>query len=224
MTASGAPAEPGTGVVVVGGSGAVGGFVAQWLRARGFRVATVDRGPVRALPPPAVFSVGDAEADWDAALAEASSLVGTAAAVVVASGAWAAGGLADASEPARTALWQANFTVPWLVARWLATQPPGQVLVLMGAESAHAGAPGQLAYNVAKRALDGLVDSLQAEWRGSGRRAHILHLGLLDTPGNAALADRPKVPLEAVATVVELLLGPAGASLQRTHWVLTPPA
>jgi NAD(P)-dependent dehydrogenase (short-subunit alcohol dehydrogenase family) len=218
------PSASMSGVVVLGASGALGGFLAAHLRRRGHAVATVDRMPPRGLPEPAFYFPGDAgweEAALHHALDQARAAVGGVHALIVASGAWKGGTLEESRLADLQALWEANLVGVYLAARWLAAQPEGRVLMAMGAESAHQGAAGQLAYNVSKRALDGLIDTLDSEWAGSGRRAHILHLGMLDTPANRS-ATAPKVPLSAVAAMVEWLLTPEAAWARRSHWVLAP--
>ncbi|HVP01192.1 MAG TPA: SDR family NAD(P)-dependent oxidoreductase [Solirubrobacteraceae bacterium] len=80
---------------------------------------------------------------------------------------------------------------------------------------------GGAAYAIAKRAVLGLVDALDAEYRGDGIRANAILPSVIDTPANrAAMPDADHatwVAPEQIAATIAFLCSPHGAATSGAH-------
>jgi NAD(P)-dependent dehydrogenase (short-subunit alcohol dehydrogenase family) len=94
-------------------------------------------------------------------------------------------------------------------------------IVCVSARAALAPFPGGAAYAIAKRAVLGLVDALDAEYRADGVRANAILPSVIDTPANrAAMPDADHaawVAPEQIAATVAFLCSPASAATSGAH-------
>jgi NAD(P)-dependent dehydrogenase (short-subunit alcohol dehydrogenase family) len=225
---SGAPATGPRGVIVTGGTGALGRAVVLRLLARGARVVVPYREERdwRALEDkaeagPALLGVAADLADQRAAKAfvdEAASALGVLDGVALLAGGWAGGKRFDEApedEWARmlatnlgTAAHACRAALPHL-------RKQGGSVVAVGARAAEAGGAGMAAYAVAKVAVHALVRVLALENRDLGVRVNAVLPGTIDTAANRESmpgADPTKwTSPAAIAGVVAFLLSPESA-------------
>ena len=209
------------GVIVTGGTGALGRAVVRLLLAQGTRVAVPFRraDEWRTLQSEAGAALFGFEADLsDAGQAQgfverAAAELGVLEGVALVAGGWAGGTSFDAAPAAEwTQMLRGNLDSAAYVCR--AALPllrkQGGAIVAVGARSAETGGAGMAAYAVSKAALHALVRVLAQENRGRGVRVNAVLPGTIDTPANRRAmpdADRSAwTSPEAIARVVLFLL------------------
>ena len=210
------------GVLVTGGTGALGRAVVELLLEKGARVAVSYRkaSEWRALSDS--LKAGDrvvgVEAELSnadaarAAVDQAAKALGTLDAVALIAGGWAGGTPFDAA-PADEwpRMLRANLDSAANVCRHALPLLRAQkgAIVAVGSRAAETGGAGMAAYAVSKQALHALVRVLALENRGSVRINAVLP-GTIDTPANRGAmktADHAAwTSPEAIARVVLFLL------------------
>jgi NAD(P)-dependent dehydrogenase (short-subunit alcohol dehydrogenase family) len=211
------------GVIVTGGTGALGRVVVKQLLEGGARIAVPYRaaGEWRGL----LASAGDgaplfgAPADLSTPAGarsfvdEAARQLGVLDGVALVAGGWAGGALfEEAPDDSWERMLRANLDTAAHVCR--ATLPhlrkQGGSVVAVGSRAAQTGGAGMAAYAVSKVAVHALVEVLALENAGRGVRFNAVLPGTIDTPANRrAMPDadhRKWTSPEAVARVVVFLL------------------
>jgi NAD(P)-dependent dehydrogenase (short-subunit alcohol dehydrogenase family) len=219
---------PPRGVVVTGGTGALGRAVVLYLLRLGSRVAVPYRGEaawdaLRDAAGPGALLYGHA-ADIATPKTAASFLEGAARflgvvdAVAALAGAFAMGGTLEAApEEEWEGMMKANLAPAQAIARaslpYLLKQ--GGSLLFVGSRLAETGGGGASAYAVSKSAVHALAKVLAFENRTRGVRVNAILPGIIDTPDNRKSmpqADRSTwAAPEALARVVAFLLSPDSA-------------
>ena len=216
------------GVVVTGGTGALGRALVRVLVDGGARVAVPFRGEAewRALQEeigasPALFGAAADLADPSAARAfldEAASRLGTLDGLALTAGAWRGGTSFDAAPLEEwPSMLRTNLDTVANACR--AALPhlrkAGGSVVAVGSRAAEQGGAGMAAYAVSKVAVHALVRVLALENAAAGVRFNAVLPGTIDTPANRRAmpdADRSKwTSPEAIARVMAFLLSPASA-------------
>ena len=210
------------GVIVTGGTGALGRAVVGQLLERGARVAVpwrhADDG--RALEREgAAAPLFGIEANLalpegaSAFVEEAARRLGALDGLVLAAGGWAGGAPFDLSPPGEwEAMLRTNLDTVAHVCR--AALPhlrkQGGSVVAVGSRAAETGGAGMAAYAVSKVAVHALVRVLALENAAHGVRFNAVLPGTIDTPANRRAmpdADRSKwTSPEAVARVIRYFL------------------
>ncbi len=216
------------GVIVTGGTGALGRTLVLHLLALGSRVAVPyrDAGRWRALEQEAdagprlvgfeaaLGSADDARSFLDVALPALGTLDGLA----LVAGGWAGGAPFDEApadewprmlgQNLETVAHVCRAALPQLRAK-------GGSIVAVGSRAAEAGGAGMAAYAVSKLAVHALVRVLALENRDRGVRVNAVLPGTIDTPANRRAmpeADRSSwTPPEAIARTIAFLLSPDSA-------------
>jgi NAD(P)-dependent dehydrogenase (short-subunit alcohol dehydrogenase family) len=215
------------GVIVTGGTGALGRTLVRHLLGRGARVAVPYRGKDEWKALQAEAGAGALFGDT-AELADpagARAFVDSAAAhlgvldgIALVAGGWAGGRRFDeAPEDEWPRMLGTNLETVVHVCR--AALPhlrkQGGSVVAVGARAAEAGGAGMAAYAVSKVAVHALVRVLAAENRDLGVRFNAVLPGTIDTPANRRAmpdADPSKwTSPEAIARVMVFLLSPESA-------------
>jgi NAD(P)-dependent dehydrogenase (short-subunit alcohol dehydrogenase family) len=216
------------GVIVAGGTGALGQAVVRLLLERGSRVAVPWRRAEewraleKALGAPA--SLFGAEADLaDPAAARgfvdaAASWLGELDGLALAAGAWAGGSrFEEAPEDEWDRMLRANLVTVRNVCRAaLPRLPAGRgSIVAVGARAAETDGASMAAYAVSKAALHAIVRVLALENRGRGVRVNAVLPGTIDTPANRRAMPRADASAwtspAAVAGVIVFLLSSESA-------------
>ena len=216
------------GVIVTGGTGALGHAVVLRLLARGARVAVPyrDEKEWRALQErsgagPELFGAAAELADARGARAfvdAAAAAMGVLDGVALAAGGWAGGKRFDeAPEDEWPGMLGTNLGTVANVCR--AALPhlrrQGGSIVAVGARAATTGGAGMAAYAVSKVAVHALVRVLALENRDAGVRVNAVLPGTIDTPANRRAmpdADPAKwTAPAAIAGVVVFLLSQESA-------------
>ncbi|HSD28330.1 MAG TPA: SDR family NAD(P)-dependent oxidoreductase [Vicinamibacteria bacterium] len=226
--AGGAATGP-RGVIVTGGTGALGRAVVLRLLARGARVAVPYRGGKDWLALQEEAGAGSALYGAAADLAdarrakafvdEAAKAMGVLDGVALVAGGWAGGRRFDESpEDEWPGMLVTNLGTVAHVCR--AALPhlrkQGGSVVAVGSRAAETGGAGMAAYAVSKVAVHALVRVLALENRELGVRVNAVLPGTIDTPANRRAmpdADRSKwTSPVAIAGMVVFLLSPESAS------------
>ncbi|HET9483747.1 MAG TPA: SDR family NAD(P)-dependent oxidoreductase [Xanthomonadales bacterium] len=213
-------------VVVSGGLGNLGAAVASAARARGARVAVVDRvaAPEEFEVDDNLLVLGDVDlASYEAAQSALARVVqhfGTIDALVNVAGTfrW------ETLEGGDVATWDLlyNVNVRTAVAASKAVVPHLKAkgagrIVNIGAASAAKGAAGMGPYAASKSAVARLTESLADELKDNGITVNAVLPSIIDTPQNRAdmpNADHARwVAPEALAEVILFLLSPAAAAV-----------
>ncbi len=216
------------GVIVTGGTGALGRAVVQRLLERGVRVAVPyrDEKDWRALKDRSgagteLFGAAAELADARGAKAfvdEAAAAMGVLDGVALVAGGWAGGKRFDeAPEDEWPGMLSTNLGTVAHVCR--AALPhlrkQGGSIVAVGSRAAETGGAGMSAYVVSKVAVHALVRVLALENRDLGVRVNAVLPGTIDTPANRRAmpdADPSKwTSPAAIAGVVVFLLSPESA-------------
>ena len=215
------------GVIVTGGTGALGRAVVGQLLERGARVAVpwrhADDG--RALEREAtavpVFGIEANLALPEGAVAfvdEAARRLGVLDGVVLAAGGWAGGAPFDQSAPGEwESMLRTNLDTVAHVCRAALPhlQRQGGSVVAVGSRAAETGGAGMAAYAVSKVAVHALVRVLAIENAAHGVRFNAVLPGTIDTAANRRAmpdADRSKwTSPDAVARVIAFLLSSESA-------------
>jgi NAD(P)-dependent dehydrogenase (short-subunit alcohol dehydrogenase family) len=216
-----------SGVIVTGGTGALGRALVRLLLARGARVAVPWRHAKewRSLQEeaggPALLGIEASLADAAGAaafVAEAARRMGVLDAVALVAGGWAGGAsFEDAPADEWDRMLRTNLDTVAHVCR--AALPHlrahGGTVVAVGSRAAETGGSGMAAYAVSKLAVHALVRVLAIESAGNGVRFNAVLPGTIDTPANRRTmpnADRSKwTSPEAIAGVMAFLLSPESA-------------
>jgi len=216
------------GVIVTGGTGALGRAVVALLLERGARVAVPYRRAAAwrelvagAPKDAALFGAQTDVADAGSAghfVERAASWLGVLDGLALAAGAWEGGTrFEDSSEGEWERMMHANFASARAVAR--AALPhllrQGGSVVTVGSRAAETAGASMAAYAVAKAALHALTRVLALENRDRGVRVNGVLPGTIDTPANRqAMPDADRsgwTSPEAIARVVVFLLSPESA-------------
>ena len=216
------------GVMVAGGTGALGRAVVATLLGRGVRVAVPYRSrdewdALRAAhgkDAPLLGATSDL-ADPEATRAfveQAASFLGVLDGVAIAVGTWSGGKTLEAA-PAEEwdRMMRTNLATVYAVCR--ATLPhllkQGGSVVTVGSKAAEMGGAGAAAYAVSKAAVHALTRVLALENRDRGVRFNCVMPLTIDTPANRRAmpaADPSKwTSPAAIAEVIAFLLSPASA-------------
>lgn len=208
------------GVIVTGGTGALGRAVVRRLVDGGARVAVPLRRASEGRPAPAPSeAVVGIEADLSGPEAaasfvdEAARRLGVLDGLVLAAGGWAGGALFDSSPPGEwEAMLRTNLDTAAHVCRAALPHLRRErgAIVAVGSRAAETGGAGMAAYAVSKVAVHALVRVLALENAAHGVRVNAVLPGTIDTEANRRAmpdADRSKwTSPEAVAGVVAFLL------------------
>ncbi len=216
------------GVIVTGGTGALGRALVERLLAGGARVAVPYRDETdwRALQEeagagPSLFGAAAELADAAGArrfVDEAAAAMGVLDGVALVAGGWAGGQRFDeAPEDEWPGMLQTNLGTVANVCR--AALPrlrkQGGSIVAVGSRAAETGGAGMAAYAVSKVAVHALVRVLALENRELGVRVNAVLPGTIDTPANRRAmpgVDPSKwTSPAAIAAVVAFLLSPESA-------------
>jgi NAD(P)-dependent dehydrogenase (short-subunit alcohol dehydrogenase family) len=216
------------GVIVTGGTGALGRALVRQLLEGGARVAVPYRSEdewraLRAEAGAGAALHGTAADLADAARARAfvdaaAAQLGVLDGLALVAGGWAGGTRFDeAPDDEWPRLRATNLDTAAHVCR--AALPhlrkQGGSVVAVGSRAAESGGAGMAAYAVSKVAVHALVRVLAAENRDLGVRFNAVLPGTIDTPANRRAmpdADRSKwTSPEAIARVMAFLLSPASA-------------
>jgi NAD(P)-dependent dehydrogenase (short-subunit alcohol dehydrogenase family) len=216
------------GVLVAGGTGALGGAVVRELVAGGYAVTATwivepEREQVEADLGDEVTLVRADLTDADKAAA-AVGAVDDLEAVVDLIGGFRSGPKVHESDPGDLdRMLRLNVTPAYLLAR--AAMPRlvergGGAFVAVSARAALRPFAGAAAYVTAKAAVLALVKALDAEYRGDGVRCNAILPSVIDTPANRAAtpgADFSKwVSPEEIAKVVRFLVSDESAPTSGT--------
>jgi NAD(P)-dependent dehydrogenase (short-subunit alcohol dehydrogenase family) len=213
------------GVIVTGGTGALGRALVLHLLSLGARVAVPYRDVAawRALQQTSragAMLVGH-EADLGTAdgarvfVDLAASALGTLDGLALVAGGWAGGAPFEQTPPddwtrmleqnLATVAHVSRAALPYLLAN-------GGSVVAVGSRAAETGGAGMAAYAVSKLAVHALVRVLALENRDRGVRVNAVLPGTIDTPANRRAmpdADRSSwTPPEAIARTIAFLLSP----------------
>jgi NAD(P)-dependent dehydrogenase (short-subunit alcohol dehydrogenase family) len=218
-----------SGVIVTGGTGALGRTVVRLLLERGARVAVPWRRAEewRALEselgsPASLFGAPADLADPAAArgfVDAAASRLGELDGLALAAGTWAGGTrFEEAPEDEWDRMMRTNLMTVRNVCRAalprLAARSSGSV-VAVGARAAEVDGASMAAYAVSKAALHALVRVLALENRGRGVRVNAVLPGTIDTPANRRAMPKADPSAwtspAAIAEVVVFLLSPDSA-------------
>jgi len=216
------------GVIVAGGTGALGRAVVATLLGRGVRVAVPYRSredwdALRAVHGKdallfgAMADLADPETTR-AFVEQGASFLGVLDGVAVAAGTWSGGKTLEAA-PAEEwdRMMRTNLATVYAVCR--AALPhllkQGGSVVTVGSKMAEAGGAGAAAYAVSKAAVHALTRVLALENRDRGVRFNCVMPLTIDTPANRRAmpaADPSKwTSPAAIAEVIAFLLSPASA-------------
>ena len=216
------------GVIVTGGTGALGRAVVADLVARGHRVAVPYRDAhgweaLRAAIGEGVFGLpadmGDLEAARAFAKSAAEKLGGIDGLAALAGGYLGSTTLEASPEAEWDQMMRSNLTSAYAACR--ASLPyllvGGGSVVTVASRTAELGGAGAAAYSVSKMAVVALTRALAHENRGRGVRFNAISPGTIDTEANRLAmpkADRSSwTPPERIARVVAWLLGPDSPGL-----------
>jgi NAD(P)-dependent dehydrogenase (short-subunit alcohol dehydrogenase family) len=218
------------GVIVTGGTGALGQALVRLLLERGAGVAVPYRGEGewQALQ----GSVGSGAALYGSAadiadgrrakafVEDAASVLGVLDGVACIAGGWAGGTTAEAApDDEWERMLHANLATVQAICR--ASLPhllkQGGSVVTVGSRAAEEGGGGMAAYAVSKVAVHALTRALALENRDRGVRFNCVLPGTIDTPANRRAmpgADRSRwTSPDAIARVMAFLLSSESASI-----------
>lgn len=219
-------------ILVVGGTGALGGAVVRALQAGGFSVHFTGRrrDAVRQLEAAVAGSVGSAVDATDAVamrslVASIDADSGLAGYVHLA-GAWAGGRWIDAIDEA-SGEWDSMFRSNWESLRvggtiaFAALRKNGAgSIVTIGSLAGLDGTAMAAAYGVSKAAVIGFTRCLAEEGKSHGVRANCIVPGIIDTPANRqampAARHEDWVSPQSIAATVVYLCSPASAGVNGT--------
>jgi NAD(P)-dependent dehydrogenase (short-subunit alcohol dehydrogenase family) len=216
------------GVVVTGGTGALGRSVVLHLLRAGARVAVPYRGDrawdaLRDAAGPGALLYGQAAdmaspAAATAFVEGAVRFLGVVDGVAALVGGFSMGGTVEAAPPDEwEAMLRANLAPAYAIAR--ATLPhllkQGGSLVFVGSRMAETDGEGASAYAVSKSAVHALARVLALENKARGVRVNAVLPGIIDTPDNRKAmpnADRSRwASPDSLARVIAFLLSPDSA-------------
>jgi NAD(P)-dependent dehydrogenase (short-subunit alcohol dehydrogenase family) len=203
------------GVLVAGGTGALGAAVVRELVGAGYAVVATwivpeERERLDALP----VELAQADLLDPAGAARAVAAVDDLEAVVDLVGGFASGPRVHETDPGEFArLITLNLTPAFMLARAampLMMERGGGAFVAVSARPALRPFPGAAGYITAKAAVLAFIQALDAEYRADGIRCNAILPSVIDTPANREAqpdADWSKwVPPEEIAKVVRFLV------------------
>jgi NAD(P)-dependent dehydrogenase (short-subunit alcohol dehydrogenase family) len=212
------------GVLVAGGTGALGGAVTRVLLEIGYEVTATwvvdaERERIQGDLGDRVALVKADLTNADGA-AEAVGSVGDLEAVVDLVGGFKAGAKVHEADPSDLdKMLTLNVKTLYLLARAampVLAERGGGAFVAVSARAAIRPFPGAAAYIASKAAVLALVKALDAEYKGSGVRVNAVLPSMIDTPANRAAtpdADFSKwVPPEQIAKVIAHLISDDAAA------------
>jgi len=137
--------------------------------------------------------------------------------IVHLAGGYAPGSLAETSDETWSHMLSLNLTAAFVAIREtlavMDRESAGRIVVI-SSDAARTKAKGNVAYTVAKSALNTLVELVAQELRGTPITANALMPTALDTPAMRKEMPREKlVPLERVAATIAFLLSEAGTNV-----------
>lgn len=212
----------GLGVIVAGGSGALGRSVVQELASRGWNVAVVDLAPA-ALEGAAQVSIGGVDLADEAAVTrayqDAAERLGGLAGLVNVAGGFIWEPLENGSMGSWDRMYRMNLRTAAVSAR--AALPHllrnGGAIVNVGAAAANQAMMGMAPYASSKAGVRALTESLADEFKARGIRVNAVLPTIIDTPANRR--DMPDadpsawVRPEAAARVIAFLLSQESACM-----------
>ena len=221
---------PARGVIVAGGTGALGRAAVKTLLDQGARVAVPYRSreeweALRAAhgkDAPLLGVVADLS-DPTAAGAfvdQAVAFLGRLDGVAIAAGTWSGGKTLEAAPPDEwDRMMRTNLATVYAVCR--AALPhlleQGGSVVTVGSKAAETGGAGAAAYAVSKSAVHALTRVLALENRDRGVRFNCVMPLVIDTPANRRAMPQADpsgwTKPEAIAEVIAFLLSPASAAV-----------
>ncbi|MDF1605284.1 SDR family oxidoreductase [Nocardioides sp. YIM 152315] len=207
--------------LVTGGAGDIGRSVVERLVARGAEVTVLDR----AAPADLRVDLADAravEAIADVVRTDAFDILVQCAAVV------RLGRLVESGPDDWDLMYAVNQRAPMVLTQ---AALPGMVergwgrVVLIGSDSARAGAGGESAYAATKAALLGFARSAAREVARAGVTVNVVCPGPIDTAmTRAAMADRPQTLERLVRAIPVGRLGAADEVAAAVDWLVAPSA
>ena len=132
-------------------------------------------------------------------------------------GGYAPGSLAETTDELWSHMLSLNLTAAFVAIREtlavMDRDAAGRIVVI-SSDAARTKAAGNVAYTVAKSALNALVEQVAQEVRGTGITANALMPSALDTPAmRGSMPAEKLVPLPRVASTIEFLLSEAAANI-----------
>jgi NAD(P)-dependent dehydrogenase (short-subunit alcohol dehydrogenase family) len=211
-------------LIVTGATGGLGSVVVRQLGAAYDCVALY-----RGTPPEGVRGV-QADLSDPAAVRSAIGSIAAGGApygLVHLAGGYAGGSLADTTDETWSHMLSLNLTAAFVAIREtlaVMNRDAAGRIVVIGSDAARTKAPGNVAYTVAKSALNALIEQVAQEVRGTGITANALLPSALDTPAmRGSMPPEKLVPLPRVAATIEFLLSEAAANINGALIPLTAP-
>lgn len=214
--------------IVTGGTGGLGAAVTRRFLGDGWRVVVpwVAERELERVERREGLELVQADLFDEDAVARVAALAGgsTRAVVNLVGGFAAAGRVHETAADELERLLRLNLRPTWLVtaAALPAMLAAGDgAVVCVSARAALTPFAGGAAYATAKRAVLGLVDALDAEYRGDGIRVNAILPSVIDTPANrAAMPDADPslwVSPDQIAATIAVLCSPAAAATSGAH-------
>jgi len=189
-------------VAVTGGTGGLGSAVVERL-SRDYDVVVLDRTRLD-------------DITNEASVTKAFSAFGEHYALVHLVGGWTGGKVAETSLETWERMLALNLTGAFLAIRESLKHltRPGRIVAISSIASVSPFTPGSAAYTVTKSALNTLMETIAAEYRGTGITANALLPDAMATPAMLRETKDPStlVPLEHVAETIAFLLSEAAAN------------
>lgn len=212
-------------LIITGATGGLGSEVVKRLRAE-YECVALYRNTL-----PATLGIRGVQAD----LSDASSVraairsiaeSGPPYGVVHLAGGYAPGALAGTTDETWSRMLELNVTAAFVVIReTLAVMDRDRAgrIIAISSDATRRTGPGNVAYTVAKSALNTLIEQTALELRGTRITANAVMPSALDTPAmRGEMAPEKLVPLARVAETLAFLLSEAGTNVSGALIPLTP--